>query len=89
MNTVQEECCTMRPHFLLLVVHSISQQEYSSKANKGENNGRAKLTENDVREIRKLYEIDKKTIKEISEMLPNRSFCAVKNKIKLIKILRE
>ena len=27
----------------------------------------------------------RKTIKEISEMLPNRSFCAVKNKIKLIK----
>ena len=48
--------------------HSISQQEYSSKANKGENNGRAKLTENDVREIRKLYEVDKKTIKEISDI---------------------
>lgn len=27
----------------------------------------------------------RKTIKEIAEMLPNRSFSAVKNKIKLIK----
>ena len=26
------------------------------------------MTENDVREIRKLYEVDKKTIKEISDI---------------------
>ncbi len=35
---------------------SISRQEYSSKANKGERNGQSKLTEADVREIRRRYD---------------------------------
>lgn len=39
----------------LIPAHTISRQEYSSKANSGEKNGRAKLTTEEVKEIRKLY----------------------------------
>lgn len=36
--------------------HEISRQEYSSLANRGENNNKAKLKKEDVLQIRKLYE---------------------------------
>lgn len=49
--------------------HTISRQVYSSKANSGENNGRAKLTENDIREIRRRYDNNEK-IKKISQDFP-------------------
>jgi len=39
-----------------------------SKKNGGSNNGMARLTENDVREIRRLYDEGDKTLLEISEM---------------------
>lgn len=44
----------------------ISKEEYSSKANRGSNNNKAKLTENDVLEIRKLSKT--KTLDEIHEL---------------------
>ena len=40
----------------LIKTNSISRQEYSSNANAGENNNKAKLTVNDVKEIRQRYD---------------------------------
>ena len=40
----------------LIPTNSISRQEYSSKANQGSNNNKAKLNEDMVREIRKRYD---------------------------------
>ena len=40
----------------IIETNSISRQKYSSKANSGENNGRAKLTKEDVIKIRKRYD---------------------------------
>ena len=39
----------------IITPHTISKQEDSSKANQGENNNKAKLTEQQVRNIRQLY----------------------------------
>lgn len=47
--------------------NEISRQIYSSLANQGENNGRAKLTENKVRDIRKKYD-NGMSISEISKI---------------------
>lgn len=48
--------CTWVGREYLIPANSISRQEYSSKANSGANNGRAKLTEDDVRAIRQRYD---------------------------------
>lgn len=47
----------------------LSKQEYSSNANKGENNNKAKLTEADVIDIRNKYKLGKK-ITEIHKFYP-------------------
>ena len=47
------------PHIgkqFIIPAHQISKQEYSSIANRGQNNNKAKLTENDVLSIRKRYD---------------------------------
>lgn len=55
----------------LIPKNSISKREYSSKANSGENNAKAKLKVNDVLEIRKRYD-NGETIKEI-----HKNYCFV------------
>ena len=40
----------------IIPTNEISRQEYSSVANRGENNNKAKLTEQDVKEIRQRYD---------------------------------
>lgn len=46
--------------------NKISRQEYSSKANRGENNNKAKLTEKDVRQIRERFDKGE-TVAEIAK----------------------
>ena len=51
----------------LIPVGAKSRQEYSSQANSGENNGRAKVTEQDVRKIRELFD-NGATVAEIAKI---------------------
>lgn len=53
----------------LIPTNSISRQEYSSKANSGSNNGRSKMTNQDVKNIRNRYDNGEK-ICEIHKSYP-------------------
>lgn len=60
------------PHIgkeFIIPTNEISRQEYSSIANRGENNNKAKLTENDVKAIRKRYDNGEK-VGSISKDFP-------------------
>lgn len=62
----------------LIPTHSKTRAEYSSEANRGVKNGRAKCTEEDVREIRKLYEEKHLSFADIALLYPNISKSSVR-----------
>ena len=62
----------------LIKTNSKTRQEYSSIANSGENNNKAKLKKEDVLNIRDLFDNQQKTITEISKLYPSVNYNTIR-----------